>query len=304
MGSTSSQPPCSQALTLVLSRLDSETFSRSLVARLVEHLEGPFELSLTSHERVHLVALVQTLLEVRESSTSPALRPPPEANSVCPQVDEQQRALDINGLRYLISLRFYVVWGQRQTSASGTATPRSDGIHSSPPSGPPPAEDHQRISFRNVVWAFHSQTQEILVTSATAAAGNKMLWKDAKTLGVFLWLRSNEVLVSTAHQTPSFSQSDPLLLPLSSSHPQRSQMEVVARNHYMLGEDRDPTQCSLLYFALGKSKLVQGLWKQAAWHPEQRTMLKFLANDFNEPRWRTAALKNAFALLSKQRFGE
>ena len=26
----------------------------------------------------------------------------------------------------------------------------------------------------------------------------------------------------------------------------------------------------------------------------------FLANDFSEPRWRSAALKNAFALLSKQ----
>jgi len=31
-------------------------------------------------------------------------------------------------------------------------------------------------------------------------------------------------------------------------------------------------------------------------------MLKFLSNDFSEPRWRTAALKNAYALLSKQRF--
>jgi hypothetical protein len=31
-------------------------------------------------------------------------------------------------------------------------------------------------------------------------------------------------------------------------------------------------------------------------------MLKFLGNDFTQPRWRTAALKNAFALLSKQRF--
>jgi len=32
-------------------------------------------------------------------------------------------------------------------------------------------------------------------------------------------------------------------------------------------------------------------------------MLKFLANDFNQAKWRTAALKNAYALLGKQRFG-
>ena len=81
-------------------------------------------------------------------------------------------------------------------------------------------------------------------------------------------------------------------------------MEVVARNQYLAGDDRDPVQCSLFYFALGKVKLVQGLWRQAAWHKEQAVMLKFLGNDFSQPRWRTAALKNAFALLSKRRFGE
>jgi hypothetical protein len=71
----------------------------------------------------------------------------------------------------------------------------------------------------------------------------------------------------------------------------------------MAEDKRDPTACTLLYFALGKVKLVHGLWRQAAWHREQPIMLKFLSNDFNDPRWRTAALKNAFALLSKQRFG-
>ena len=71
----------------------------------------------------------------------------------------------------------------------------------------------------------------------------------------------------------------------------------------MAGDGRDPTACSLFYFALGKVRLVYGLWKQAAWHPEQQVMLKFLSNDFENPRWRTAALKNAFALMSKQRFG-
>ncbi len=80
-------------------------------------------------------------------------------------------------------------------------------------------------------------------------------------------------------------------------------MEVVARNEYMSGDNRDPTACSLFYFALGKIKLVQGLWRQAAWHKEQQLMLKFLNNDFSQARWRTAAQKNAFALLSKRRFG-
>lgn len=80
-------------------------------------------------------------------------------------------------------------------------------------------------------------------------------------------------------------------------------MEIIARNEYMAGGNRDPTACSLFYFALGKVKLVHGLWRQAAWHKEQTIMLKFLANDFTQPRWKTAALKNAYALLGKQRFG-
>jgi hypothetical protein len=80
-------------------------------------------------------------------------------------------------------------------------------------------------------------------------------------------------------------------------------MEKIAQNQYLAGEVRDPVACSLLYFALGKHKLVHGLWKRAAWHEEQQLMLKFLSNDFSEPRWKTAALKNAYALLGKQRPG-
>jgi uncharacterized protein HemY len=84
---------------------------------------------------------------------------------------------------------------------------------------------------------------------------------------------------------------------------QKSQLEVVARNTFMAQEDRDPTSCSLIFFALGKKKVVHGLWRQAPGHKEQNMMLKFLGNDFTQDRWKTAALKNAYALLSKNRYG-
>lgn len=70
----------------------------------------------------------------------------------------------------------------------------------------------------------------------------------------------------------------------------------------MADDDRDPTSCSLIFFALGKTKVVHGLWRQAPGHKEQKLMLKFLANDFTLDRWKTAAMKNAYALLSKQRY--
>jgi len=71
----------------------------------------------------------------------------------------------------------------------------------------------------------------------------------------------------------------------------------------MADDDRDPTSCSLIFLALGKKKVLHGLWRQAPGHKEQGLMMKFLSNDFELERWKTAAIKNAYALLSKQRFG-
>lgn len=85
---------------------------------------------------------------------------------------------------------------------------------------------------------------------------------------------------------------------------QRSLLEVVARNEYTKSEDKNPIDCSIFYLALKKKKVLQGLWRMATWHKEQSNTHRFLSNDFKEARWQTAALKNAFALLGKRRFGE
>ena len=42
----------------------------------------------------------------------------------------------------------------------------------------------------------------------------------------------------------------------------------------------------------------------AAWNREQSATQRLLANNFQEPRWKTAALKNAYALLGRHRFGK
>lgn len=47
-----------------------------------------------------------------------------------------------------------------------------------------------------------------------------------------------------------------------------------------------------------KKSLVWGLFRSR----RDERMTQFFANDFAEDRWRKAALKNAFALLGKQRF--
>jgi hypothetical protein len=42
----------------------------------------------------------------------------------------------------------------------------------------------------------------------------------------------------------------------------------------------------------------------ANWNKEQAATQRLLANNFEDPKWRSVALKNAYALLSRRRFGK
>ncbi|TCD69890.1 regulator of (H+)-ATPase in vacuolar membrane [Steccherinum ochraceum] len=217
----------------------SDEFSTSLVEGLLERMDENTLPHLTPNEHQSLYVLIQTTLQANP-----------------------------NGLRYLTMMRIFYNNNRRLSLPN---TPASHGAVSLL------AQRRQRLRYRDMVWAFHSESQDLLLSaSVDACDGGKMTWPDARAMGVFLWLRSVETM--------------------------RTHMEVIARNQFLSGELRDPTTCSIFYFALGKVKLVHGLWRQAAGHKEQSLMLKFLNNDFTEPRWRTAALKNAYALLSKRRF--
>ena len=48
--------------------------------------------------------------------------------------------------------------------------------------------------------------------------------------------------------------------------------------------------------------MLVGLWRMATWSREQSATQRLLANNFNDARWKTAALKNAYALMGKRRF--
>jgi hypothetical protein len=79
---------------------------------------------------------------------------------------------------------------------------------------------------------------------------------------------------------------------------------VIARNEYARSDVKNPIDCSLFYLALKKKTVLQGLWRMASWNREQAATQRFLANNFDDPKWKTAALKNAYALMSKRRFGK
>ena len=77
-----------------------------------------------------------------------------------------------------------------------------------------------------------------------------------------------------------------------------AQLEQLAKQRF--AQTRDPTEVTLEYLTLRKKSVLEALWRVAS-HPEKAKTLKLLKNNFNSDRWRVAAQKNAYALLSKRR---
>ena len=132
------------------------------------------------------------------------------------------------------------------------------------------------ISHREYTFALHSTSQDLLVNIVIKHSASRLLWPAARASGLFMWLCDMDAV--------------------------RQQFEMVARNEYTKTDEKNPTDCALYYLALRKKQVLLGLWRMATWNREQRSTMKLLSNNFEEPRWKTAALKNAYALLGKRRF--
>ncbi|KAH0537711.1 hypothetical protein FGG08_005518 [Glutinoglossum americanum] len=167
-------------------------------------------------------------------------------------VEKHRRSMDDNASRYLLFFKEYTLRKSQATT------------------------EQANLSWREIVWAFHSDSQEILVDLVSRQFQGKMLWEHARESGMFMWMRDLSAL--------------------------RAQFEVIARNHYTRTDAKNPIDCSLYYLALKKKNVLLGLWRMASWNHEQAATRRLLSNNFQEPRWRTAALKNAYALLGKHRF--
>lgn len=110
------------------------------------------------------------------------------------KIQQQRRALDPNGLRYLISMRSFYILNRR---ASEPSTPTSMANGTSIAASGLRLERRERLRYRDIIWAFHSESQDLLLSTSIAACSNgKMGWADARALGVFIWMRSREAMVS------------------------------------------------------------------------------------------------------------
>lgn len=165
-------------------------------------------------------------------------------------VERHRRSMDENGARFMLFFRQHAL-----------RKGRTNEMH---------------LSWREINWAYHSNSQDILVDFVTRQNHGSMLWEHARESGIFMWLSDATAL--------------------------KTQFEMIARNEYTKSEEKNPVDCSLYYLALRKKTVVQGLWRMANWNREQVVTQRLLANNFDDPRWKTTALKNAYALLSKRRF--
>ncbi|KAK9710405.1 RAVE protein 1 C terminal [Popillia japonica] len=128
----------------------------------------------------------------------------------------------------------------------------------------------QGVGTNNLAWAFHSESQEELLNLIPSYAKAEPTWQILRELGVGWWIRNMTLL--------------------------RQCVQVLAKAAYQAKQD--PLDAALYYLAMNKKSLLWGLYRSK----RDEKMTSFFSNNFSEDRWRKAALKNAYALLGKQRF--
>uniref|UniRef100_A0A8C5IW04 Dmx like 2 n=1 Tax=Junco hyemalis TaxID=40217 RepID=A0A8C5IW04_JUNHY len=129
---------------------------------------------------------------------------------------------------------------------------------------------HQGLSTCHFAWAFHSEAEEELINMIPAIQKGDPQWSELRAMGIGWWVRNINTL--------------------------RRCIEKVAKASFQ--RNNDALDAALFYLAMKKKAVVWGLFRSQ--HDEKMTA--FFSHNFNEDRWRKAALKNAFALLGKQRF--
>ncbi|EGT40330.1 CBN-RBC-1 protein [Caenorhabditis brenneri] len=126
------------------------------------------------------------------------------------------------------------------------------------------------LSAANIIWAQHSETETELLNALPAMHKTSPTWEELRGLGVAWWLKNTASL--------------------------RICIEKIAKAAFQ--QNQDPMDASLFYLALRKKNVLTHLFKTV----RNEAMANFFMNDFNQDYWQKVAAKNAFVLMSKQRF--
>ncbi|XP_074651608.1 dmX-like protein 2 [Tubulanus polymorphus] len=161
-------------------------------------------------------------------------------------------SMDDCGLRYMLAMHHYIYLM--------STLPHSQRIQL----------QRYGMSSANIVWAFHSEAQEELLSIVPGFSKGEPVWNELKQFGIGWWVTNINVL--------------------------RRCIEKVAKTAF--NHKKDPLDAAIYFLAMKKKNLLWGLFRSIG----DIKMMEFFKNNFAEDRWRRAALKNAFALLGKQRF--
>lgn len=182
---------------------------------------------------------------------------------------DHHNGLDHNALWYLFTWKLQLLPHQareRQVNTNTQAEIQYTHDHGFVP----------EMSWREIVMAYHSTSQQPLLDILILHYDNKLTWDIAKRLGIMAWLQDREALMQA--------------------------FEQMAQTAYRSTSPPDPTHAAIYYLALHKKQTLAALWRIATWHREQRSTTNFLKKDFSQPDAKTAAKKNAYALMGKRRF--
>ncbi|MFH4976062.1 hypothetical protein AB6A40_002771 [Gnathostoma spinigerum] len=126
------------------------------------------------------------------------------------------------------------------------------------------------LSSSNIIWALHSETETELLNAIPSLQKSQATWNELRSLGVAWWVKNLATL--------------------------RVVVEKLAKSAFQ--QRQDPLDAALFYLAMRKKNVVTHLFKSV----RDSKMADFFAQNFNEEKWKKAALKNAFVLMGKQRF--
>ncbi|XP_075155148.1 rabconnectin-3 alpha [Haematobia irritans] len=220
-----------------------------ILSRLLTHTHLP---GLSSLDQMHLLALADTVSTCNTDFSEKFITESGKATTKDTSGNTLTESLDDCGLRFLLAMKHYS-YLLRCLPLNQRTQFQKHGIGTS-----------------NIVWAFHSESEEELLNLIPSYQKGDLKWSTLRDLGVGYWVRNINSL--------------------------RQCVEKLAKCAYQL--KNDPLDAAIYYLAMKKKSIVWGLFRSK----RDEKMTQFFANNFGEDRWRKAALKNAFVLLGKQRF--
>lgn len=223
-----------------------------MLSGLLTHVHLP---GLSSLDQMHLLALADTVSTCNTNFSEKFITEPSKSTNSDKSISNSNSlidSLDDCGIRFLLAMKHYNYLLRCLPLKQRTQYQKHG------------------IGTENIVWAFHSESEEELLSLIPSYQKSDIKWSILRDLGVGYWLRNINIIRQCA--------------------------EKLAKCAYQ--RKQDPLDAAIYYLAMKKKSIVWGLFRSQ----RDEKMTKFFANNFTEDRWRKAALKNAFVLLGKQRF--